>query len=161
MFQEFAMNYRCIKSFYFNKNKEFNWNVPWHQDLFISSNEKIDGLDYRQWTRKDDYWNVQPPITILENIVTLRIHLDKCDERNGCVKVILGSHSLGIKKLSDQDYNNPVLVEARAGDVLMMSPLILHASNKNTTSKNRQIVHLEFSNLELAEGMGWLEEWHL
>ncbi len=62
--------------------------VAWHQDLTISVNKKLDLPGYGPWTIKQDQYAVQPPLEILENIFTIRIHLDDTDEKNGALRVI-------------------------------------------------------------------------
>ena len=48
---------------------------------------------------KEGIPHVQPPTAILEQMLTVRIHLDRTDESNGALKVIPGSHRQG--KLSN------------------------------------------------------------
>ena len=43
----------------------------------------------------------------------------------------------------------------RAGDAVIMHPLILHASEKSRTVMHRRVVHLEFSSYELPAGVAW------
>jgi hypothetical protein len=39
--------------------------------------------------------HLEPPVEILERMLTARLHLDDCDEANGPLRVILGSQALG------------------------------------------------------------------
>jgi ectoine hydroxylase-related dioxygenase (phytanoyl-CoA dioxygenase family) len=77
--------------------------------------------------------SVCPPEEILKNTITIRIHLDDTDEKNGCLKVIPGSHN---KRLSDEEIaaiaQNTIAqnCEVEAGGVHLMKPLLLHASSK-------------------------------
>lgn len=48
--------------------------------------------NFAPWTTKQNQFAVQPPIEILENIFTIRIHLDETDENNGALRVIEKSH---------------------------------------------------------------------
>ena len=51
-----------------------------------------------------------------------------------------------------------MICEAAAGDVLLMKPLLLHASSKAEAPGHRRVVHLEFARREmLAEGLRWYE----
>jgi ectoine hydroxylase-related dioxygenase (phytanoyl-CoA dioxygenase family) len=88
----FGNSYFVTKSIYFNKPQQANWFVAYHQDLTIAVNQKIDLPNYTGWTRKQQRYAVQPPIEILENNFTIRIHLDDTDENNGALKVIPKSH---------------------------------------------------------------------
>jgi len=72
-----------IKSIYFDKPASSNWYVAYHQDLTISVNSKSDIEGFGPWTVKQNQFAVQPPLAILENVFTLRIHLDDTDENNG------------------------------------------------------------------------------
>ena len=44
---------------------------------------------YGPWTVKQNQYAVQPPLDILENNFTIRIHLDDTDENNGALRVIV------------------------------------------------------------------------
>jgi Phytanoyl-CoA dioxygenase (PhyH) len=84
----FGSNYFNVKAIYFDKPPQLNWIVAWHQDLTISVSDKIDIEGFTNWTLKQGQPTVQPPREILENIYTIRIHLDDCDETNGALRVI-------------------------------------------------------------------------
>ncbi|MBB4806131.1 ectoine hydroxylase-related dioxygenase (phytanoyl-CoA dioxygenase family) [Chryseobacterium defluvii] len=92
----FDERYFTVKSIYFDKSERSNWYVAYHQDLTISVDKKTDLPGFGPWTTKQDQFAVQPPLDILENIYTIRIHLDDTDEDNGALKVIPKSHSKGI-----------------------------------------------------------------
>ncbi|AFM02582.1 Phytanoyl-CoA dioxygenase (PhyH) [Bernardetia litoralis DSM 6794] len=89
IFQGFAGNdFFVVKSIYFDKPQNSNWYVPYHQDLTISVDRKIELKGFNYWTVKQNQFAVQPPLQILENIVTIRIHLDETNENNGALRVI-------------------------------------------------------------------------
>jgi ectoine hydroxylase-related dioxygenase (phytanoyl-CoA dioxygenase family) len=141
-------NYFNVKAIYFDKPPQSNWIVAWHQDLTISVSGKVDIEGFTNWTLKQGQPTVQPPQTILENIYTVRIHLDDCDETNGALRVIPQSHQKGVISMKDfslEDYPEPVSCSVPQGGVMLMKPLILHASNKSTSERNRRVIHLEFS----------------
>jgi len=94
----FGKDYFLVKSIYFNKPGQSNWFVSYHQDLSISVDKKIAYADYTHWTIKENQFSVQPPVEVLENNFTIRIHLDDTNESNGALKVIPGSHLNGIHK---------------------------------------------------------------
>jgi hypothetical protein len=81
-----------VKSIYFDKPETSNWYVSYHQDLTISLDKKVQIRNYGPWTSKSNQFAVQPPIEILENIFTIRIHLDYTNEQNGALKIIPKSH---------------------------------------------------------------------
>jgi ectoine hydroxylase-related dioxygenase (phytanoyl-CoA dioxygenase family) len=150
---------QLVRAIFFDKNPEKNWLVPWHQDKTVSVNKKqlIDG--WGPWSIKDSTHHVQPSEKVLNNMVTFRIHLDDTNADNGCLKVIPKSHEHGVLKQSkihsivkDTAY---IECEAKAGDMLIIRPLILHASSKAKSPKHRRVIHLEFCSYELPEGMKW------
>ena len=90
----FGDEYFVVKSIYFDKPENSNWFVSYHQDLTISVDKKIDLEDFGPWTTKQNQFAVQPPLDILQDNFTIRIHLDNTNEENGALKVIPKSHLL-------------------------------------------------------------------
>lgn len=157
----FGEKYFNVKAIYFDKPPQSNWIVAWHQDLTISVSAKIEKEGFVNWSIKQGQPTVQPPTEILENIYTIRIHLDDCDETNGALRVIPKSHQKGVIAMKDfqlEDYPEPVTCAVPKGCVMLMKPLILHASNKSTSAHNRRVIHLEFSDIDLTDGMDWREK---
>jgi hypothetical protein len=153
---------RVVRGVYFDKQKDANWKVAWHQDLTIAVKQRIDVEGFGAWSLKAGIQHVQPPIEILAQMIAVRIHLDDADETNGCLRVIRGSHNLGrlqpdeIARLRDSD--RIVSCEARSGDVLIMRPLLLHASSVALQPKHRRVIHLEYCAATLPSGLEWYEE---
>ncbi len=92
----FGEKYFVVKSIYFDKPEKSNWYVAYHQDLTISVDKKLELENFGPWTTKQNQFAVQPPLNILENVFTIRIHLDDTDENNGALKVVPESHAKGI-----------------------------------------------------------------
>jgi ectoine hydroxylase-related dioxygenase (phytanoyl-CoA dioxygenase family) len=155
----FGKDYFAVKSIWFDKPASSNWFVPWHQDLTISADKKILLNGYGPWTVKQDQFAVQPPLSILENGYTVRIHLDETDERNGALKVIPGSHRKGIYRpeMINWSIETEVTCCVPKGGIMIMKPLLLHSSGKTTNDRRRRVVHIEFSNIQLPEGLAWAE----
>jgi len=147
------------KAIYFDKPSQSNWFVAYHQDLSISVDRKKEVSDYQNWTFKKGQYGVQPPLEILEDIVTIRIHLDTTEKENGALKVIPKSHSKGIYRPETIDWTIETehICEVKKGGIMLMKPLTLHASNRTTNGKQRRVLHLEFSSKQLAEPLQWLE----
>src|SRR5690606_13134007 len=97
--------YFLTKAIYFDKPSESNWFVAYHQDLSISVDQKTELENYTNWTFKKGQYGVQPPLEILEDTITVRIHLDKTDKNNGAIKVIPKSHLKGIVRADSKDWN--------------------------------------------------------
>jgi len=156
----FGDNYFVVKSIYFDKPEKSNWYVAYHQDLTISVDKKLELENFGPWTTKQNQFAVQPPLSILENIFTIRIHLDDTDSQNGALKVVPKSHSKGIYRPETIDWNEEteVICEVEKGGVMLMKPLLLHGSNRTTNGKKRRVIHIEFSNLDLPEPLNWSEK---
>lgn len=155
----FGDNFFVIKSIYFDKPEQSNWFVPYHQDLTISVDKKLDLLFYDKWTVKQDQFAVQPPLSILKSIYTIRIHLDNTDQHNGALKVIPGSHEKGIYRPETIDWTTETetTCNVESGGIMIMRPLLLHSSNKTTNQQKRRVVHIEVSNQAIATGLKWAE----
>lgn len=155
----FGEEYFIVKSIYFDKPQRSNWFVAWHQDLTISVDKKLGLPGYGPWTTKLDQFAVQPPIDILKDNFTIRIHLDDTDEGNGALKVISGSH---LNIIRPETLSKDTIIETgcdvAAGGVMIMHPLLMHSSGRTTSDKQRRVVHIEFSRIELATGINWAEK---
>ena len=155
----FGDNFFVVKSIYFDKPETSNWYVSYHQDLTISVDKKLDLNGFGPWTVKQNQFAVQPPLDILENIFTIRIHLDKTNENNGALKVISGSHLKNIYRPETIDWTieSETICNVDKGGVMIMKPLLLHSSNRTTNNQKRRVIHIEFSNKELPTDLKWAE----
>lgn len=152
--------YFIVKSIYFDKPENSNWYVAYHQDLTISVDKKQEIENFINWTKKQNQFAVQPPISVLENIVTLRIHLDETNSENGALKVIESSHSKGLYRPENINLENEkeVTCTVNKGGVMLMKPLLLHSSGRTTNGKKRRVIHIELSNFELPKELNWAEK---
>ncbi len=159
----FGSDYFIVKSIYFDKPEQSNWFVSYHQDLTISVNRKAEIDNYSKWTVKQDQFSVQPPLVILAQTYTVRIHLDDTNENNVALKVIPGSHLKGIYRADDIDWSNESehVCEVRKGGIMIMKPLLLHSSSRTTNNNKRRVIHIEFCNQELHEELKWAERINL
>lgn len=111
------------------------------------------------WSIKDGVHHVQPPISVLNQMVTFPVHLDGSSEENGCLKVLPKSHSLGLlcseAILEYTDRHESVVCEGKAGSALVMRPHILHSSSKAVHPSQRRVLHLEYSDFKLPAGVAW------
>lgn len=153
-------DYFIVKSIYFDKPENSNWYVAYHQDLTISVDKKVEMEDFVNWTKKQNQFAVQAPISILENIVTLRIHLDETNSENGALKVVENSHSKRIYRPENINWENEkeVICNVNKGGIMLMKPLLLHSSGRTTKSKKRRVIHIELSNVDLPEELKWAEK---
>ena len=148
------------KAIYFDKPGASNWFVGYHQDLSISVQDKVDVKNYTNWTFKKEQYGVQPPIKILQDTITVRIHLDNTNKDNGALKVIPKSHLKGIIRTDSKGckIENEQICEVKKGGIMLMNPLTMHASNRTTNNKQRRVIHLEFNKHTLTAQLSCLEK---
>lgn len=150
---------QVVRVIFFDKTPEKNWLVTWHQDKTVAVSQKFSLPEWGPWSIKDQSHHAQPPLHVLDRMVTVRVHLDDSDKNNGCLKAIPGSHQLGF--LSQEEIANIVaskeaaICEVESGDAVVMRPHILHSSSKSTIPRHRRVVHIEYSDYVLPEGSSW------
>jgi len=114
------------------------------------------------WSSKEGVTHVQPPVGVLERMVSVRLHLDDCAASNGPLRVIPGSHASGrlsVAEIAAIRAREPECVcVARAGDLLVLRPLLLHASSAATAPGHRRVLHVEYACEPLPAGMDWFEQ---
>ena len=150
-----------VRAIFFDKTPDTNWPVLWHQDLSIAVQEKIELEGFGPWSIKNNIQHVQPPASILDHMLTARIHLDTADEENGALKVIPGSHSMGLMSRQEIErltaIGQAVTCRADARDVLLMRPLLLHSSSRSNHPMHRRVIHIENCNTVLPSPLKWHE----
>ena len=159
----FGQNYFVTKSIYFDKPEQSNWFVAYHQDLTISVDKKLELENFRSWTVKQNQFSVQPPLDFLDDNFTIRIHLDDTDENNGALKVIPKSHLKGIYRPDTINWETETesICSTFKGGIMIMRPLLLHSSSRTINNSKRRVIHIEFSNKELKNGLSWSERLNL
>jgi hypothetical protein len=151
----FAVPYRATL---FDKSSARNWLVPWHQDTALPLQERRDVPGWGPWSIKSGITYAHAPVAALSRVVALRVHFDDSRENNGPLRVLPGTHALGV--LSEADTERLVreipavdcLVSS--GGIVAMRPLILHASSKAETDHPRRVLHIEYiDSLDVGEGL--------
>ena len=151
-----------VRAILFDKIPDANWKVPWHQDVTIAVQERVEAEGFGPWSMKADVLHVQPPAEVLEHMISVRLHLDNCGEENGALRVIPGSHLHGripeeeIPAMREQTPEQVCAVGV--GGALLMRPLLLHASSPSRVPGHRRVVHLDFASVQLPNGMRWFSE---
>ncbi|WP_116108912.1 phytanoyl-CoA dioxygenase family protein [Lewinella sp. IMCC34191] len=149
---------RVIRSIYFDKPPDANWIVNWHQDLTVNLAERENHPGFVNWRSVRGHAVVQPPVDLLQRVVTVRIHLDACTEANGALRVIPGSHTQGIVTMKDWQKTEPEeICVVPEGGLLLMKPLTLHASRRTENARNRRVIHLECTDAVLPGTLRWNE----
>jgi ectoine hydroxylase-related dioxygenase (phytanoyl-CoA dioxygenase family) len=98
------------------------------------------------------------PASALEQVVALRIHLDDSTSENGPLRVLPGTHTLGV--LTDEEIHDlsTKIAEIEClvgrGGVLAMRPLMVHASSKAQSEMPRRVLHIEYARSSaLSDGL--------
>ena len=164
-----ATEFVSVRGILFDKTADLggtNWKVPYHQDLSIAVRERpaVSPPGYETWSIKDGVPHVQPPASVLERLVTVRLHLDPCDAQTGALRVLPGSHRMG--RLSPTQISQcraeiaETVCAVPEGGAFLFRPLLLHASSPVArVGSRRRVLHLEFApiNLDLPDGIRWFE----
>jgi ectoine hydroxylase-related dioxygenase (phytanoyl-CoA dioxygenase family) len=148
-----------VRAILFDKIPDANWYVGWHQDRAIAVAERCDVAGFGPWSVKAGVPHVEPPLPVLESMVTVRVHLDDCDQTNGPLRVLAGSHRRGcleaeqIKAMVKAGREDVCTVPV--GGAVVMRPLILHASSPSERPSRRRVLHLEFADQPLPSPLQW------
>jgi ectoine hydroxylase-related dioxygenase (phytanoyl-CoA dioxygenase family) len=149
----------AVRGLCFDKSSVANWKVPWHQDTAIAVAERIETPGFVGWSVKDGVPHVHPPAEVLEQLVALRLQLDECGPDNGPLRVLPGSHRQG--KLESDEIEcwkqrvNEVACHLSSGSVLIMQPLLLHASSPARSPAHRRVIQIEYACQALTGGLRW------
>jgi hypothetical protein len=140
----------------FDKSSNANWLVAWHQDRALPLVERREASGWGPWSQKDGVVYANAPATALAKVVALRVHLDDSRAENGPLRVLPGTHTLGV--LSDAQIDDavrriqPVMCTVERGGVIVMRPLSVHASSKVTAAAPRRVLHIEYAAATFDEG---------
>jgi ectoine hydroxylase-related dioxygenase (phytanoyl-CoA dioxygenase family) len=97
------------------------------------------------------------PASVLSRIIALRLHLDDSAADNGPLRVLPGTHAMGL--LSDDEIARvahdvpPIACVAPAGAVVAMRPLLVHASSKVESDRPRRVLHIEYADSLVLDGL--------
>lgn len=133
----------------FDKSPSSNWLVVWHQDTALPLKDKRDTAGWGPWSIKDGVNYAHAPATALERVLAIRVHLDHSCGDNGPLRVLPGTHKSGV--LTDDQIHSlseeipAVDCVVPRGGVLLMRPLLVHASSKSTSPMPRRVVHIEYA----------------
>lgn len=151
-----------VRILFFDKTPEANWAVPWHQDRTIAVKERAEALGFGAWSVKGGVVHVEPPIALLENMLTLRLFLDDCDADSGPLEIACETHSLG--RIPSPDVadlarrSRPFVAFGKAGDALAMRLLSLHKSDRAAKPSRRRVLHVDYAGEDLPEPLKWAVE---
>ena len=155
---ELAVAVQCTL---FSKSPRGNWLVALHQDLSIPVSARVSCPGCTGWSEKEGEIFVQPPLSVLESLLAVRVHLDPCPSDAGALRVVPGSHRFGRLGLGGTEpaemraAQGETVVSAAQGAALLMRPLLLHASSKAAQGTTRRVLHFVFGPRELPCGLQW------
>jgi len=133
----------------FDKTPDGNRLLGWHQDVALPLQSKIDAPGWDLWSEKEGVIYAHAPASVLERVLALRLHLDDCTEDGGPLRVLPGTHGLGILKEEEVErhstFEQPVDCIGARGAVVAMRPLIIHASSKPRSQAPRRVLHIEYA----------------
>lgn len=100
------------------------------------------------------YWMLEP-----NEGLTMWIALDDCDDENGCIRYVDGSHKLGVRPhgksevfgfsqgllgYSDGDRAKEVKIHAKPGDLIVHHALTIHRADGNPSDRRRWALGLVY-----------------
>ncbi|MCL9998029.1 MAG: phytanoyl-CoA dioxygenase family protein [Erythrobacter sp.] len=150
---------RPVRAIAFDKSPDANWALGWHQDRTINVAARAEVAGFGPWTVKQGHLHVQPPFTLIERMVTLRIHLDPVTPDNAPLEIAIGSHRKGL--IAEPRIAEVVATcESRAclaapGDVWAYATAILHASRRSASAGPRRVLQVDYSADTLPAPLDW------
>lgn len=150
---------RPVRVILFDKTADQNWSLTWHQDRTVAVRTRIETEGFGPWTVKSGIQHVAPPQSLLDRMLTMRVHLDPVDEDNAPLLVAKGSHRLG--RIAEKDVPTVVansaihICTAMRGDIWLYSTPILHASAAAKKPSRRRVLQLDYSADSLPNGLEW------
>jgi ectoine hydroxylase-related dioxygenase (phytanoyl-CoA dioxygenase family) len=133
----------------FDKSPAANWLVAWHQDTALPLRERCQSVGWGPWSVKEGISYAHAPANVLSQVLALRVSLDDSTVENGPLRVLPGTHKLGV--LSDDRIHElstripPVDCIVPKGGVVAMRPLLVHASSKSQNEMPRRVLHIEYA----------------
>ena len=133
----------------FDKSLKANWLVVWHQDTALPLRSRLDVPGWGPWSIKEGVHYAHAPTEALRQVVAVRVSFNDSNVENGPLRVLPGTHTLGV--LTDNSVHElvtravPVDCVVPKGGVLIMCPLLIHASSKSHSEAPRRVLHLEYA----------------
>ena len=151
----------AVRAILFDKTPGANWKVAWHQDTAVAVRAHVNVPGFVGASHKDGVPHYVAPADVLEQMLAVRLHLDPCTAQNGPVRVLPGTHRLG--RLSAAEIEElrttraPIDCLADRGAMLVIRPLLLHASSPAEIPGHRRVLHLEFARGPLPSHLAWYD----
>jgi ectoine hydroxylase-related dioxygenase (phytanoyl-CoA dioxygenase family) len=149
----------AIQAIAFDKTPETNWKVAWHQDLMFPLARKVSAPGYTLACVKDGTPFARPPVAVLADLTAVRLSLDACGLENGPLRISPATHQHGIipagQVMDHVARAGDITCTNQTGDLLLIKPLLLHASSQAASPAHRRVLHLVYHS-----GCHVTEAWH-
>ena len=112
------------------------------------------------WSVEDGVVHVEPPFDVIEDMITIRAHLDDCADDNPPLLVVPCSHRLGRVAAGETatiaHAHGHAARLAAAGDLWIYATSIVHASERARNPQRRRVLQVDYASGELPGGLQWL-----
>lgn len=150
---------RPVRAVLFDKTPKTNWALGWHQDRTIAVKSREDLPGWGPWSVKSGVQHVEPPFSLIEDMVTLRVHLDPVPGDNAPLLIAPGSHQLG--RIAEAEIEasvercGTITCLAKRGDIWAYATSILHASSASSGHGHRRVLQVDYSADALPPPLMW------
>jgi len=151
-------NPQLVNAIFYLKSPQTSFYTNPHQTITITVKERHQAEGFSGWSAREGIISVMAPLSVLQNMFSIRIYLEDSNKQNGSLQFIPGSHK---KILSIQERNFlidntlPVNLDAKEGDCQILKPLILKAHQTNSSHQNVPVIQLDFCNINLTAPLSW------
>lgn len=149
---------QLVNAIFYLKSPQTSFYTNPHQNITITVKERQQAAGFSGWSTREGITDVMAPLSILQNMFSIRIYLEDSNKQNGSLQFIPGSHK---KILSIQERNFlientlPVSLDAKQGDCQILKPLILKAYQNNANNQNVPVIQLDFCIAGLPSPLSW------
>lgn len=133
------------------------------------------GDKFVAWHQDVTYWGLEP-----QRAITAWLAIDDADVENGCMRVVPGTHKLGLldhgksskegnllsvnQSIADDaiDESTAVDIELRAGQMSLHDGLLVHGSNPNRSTRRRAGLTLRYTSADtkFVDDENHVHKWH-
>ena len=148
-----------VRAILFDKSERANWALGWHQDRTVAVAARANVPGFGPWSVKAGIIHVEPPFSLIERMLTIRVHLDSVDADNAPLLVAPGSHRFG--RIAERDIDAAVTrcgtaaCLAERGDLWIYATSILHASAASAKIGHRRVLQVDYSADSLPAPLAW------
>jgi len=148
---------KLVNATLFDKLPGANWFVPPHQDLLVPVSGETDDDRWTNRTQKANIIYIEPPQAAQDQLLAVRVHLDKCPGDNGALEVVPATHHsrFSEEEIAKMDERSFEICPAGYGEILLMKPLLVHRSRAAKLPQRRRVLHVVYSAATLPDGLKW------